>query len=161
MAAILITYPAEPVQPLETATTSHLTHSGSQIAGYARVGDRLGDFVVTSASYHSVDDYEIHLSGNATVSGKFYERVYDGVEIDDFCFEPDEEAASSIPRFAEDAQSHWFCFENDTFARQGLLSSSIRGGNGTIVIKDYVYRRGPNEMTDTATFVRALESPGL
>lgn len=122
------------------------------------IGDKVGSFTVESIQYMDASEYDIKLSGQATVEGRVYEYVYDEKNTGELCFEVIGKTASSIPRLAEDARRPWFCFENGNVVRQQLKRRPSGGqANIRVVIEGYNYRFRPKDLPDEATFIRIVE----
>ena len=112
----------------------------------------------------------VYYSGTVTLTGTF-KRLLDerSLEIwgDVVCFIPSKGSAAVIPRGNDDTRLPWFCFSNQTTAKNLLKANGTKPksscglqGTATVVISDYIVNRRESEVFDTARLVKVLETSG-
>lgn len=94
-------------------------------------------------------DRSMELSGYAVVSG----IVSESPIVIRLCFNVEGKTQYNIPRLGFDQRDPWFCFKNQTEAREYLQE----GEQATIVISDYSLTRAAKEGSDMTTFVYRIK----
>lgn len=145
----------------ETEVVRILT--GNRVAGIqfepmtVRPGERIGamtlDSIEVRVAFDSTRVGTARFSGQAELSGWTLRHPEADLRDVDLCFEADSTSAARLPRWRGDERRAWFCFENQTEAKQ-MLGPPSDSTPATVIIDRFNLRRGLTDEVNSARLVR-------
>lgn len=152
---------ADSTRPLYSPTPEILT--GNRVAGIefdplaVRAGDRIGSLMLNSievrVAYDSTRVGTARFSGHVELSGWTKRHPEADLRDVDLCFEADSTSAARLPRWRGDGRRAWFCFENQTEAKQ-MLGPPSDSTPATVIVDRFNLRRGLTDEVNSARLVR-------
>jgi hypothetical protein len=97
----------------------------------AKIGDKVSGMTIETMSYADYDK-QVSFTGQATVTGDFYQTAMDGIELT--CFRNfDAASEAKLPKMYDGVKSE-FCFDNDQAVVKNKLLAQATAGRATIAI---------------------------